>query len=271
MSVGDNFLTLSQTGALTSADLYTEKGEEYREVLTEELPLELCIQGNPHAVFMRTPGHDQDLITGFLRTEGIISSAEDIDTLIPCLSDPSLRIHLTLASGVRAPTTQRHSTITSSCGLCSLTAIEEIRAIHTSSGAKRHATFSQFELDQIIHKLDTVGHLFKLTGGSHGAALFAPDGTFFGSREDVGRHNALDKVIGAALRSEIEDFNGWLLAMSSRAGVEIVAKALRSGVSALITVGAASGGAHRLAQEHGFPLYSFTRLGRCHRHQAPCK
>ena len=113
---------------------------------------------------------------------------------------------------------------------------------------------------------DELPSLFSLTGGAHVAVLIHPTGDLRYAQSDVGRHNAIDKVVGAAALQGDLDLWGWIMMVSSRAGFEVITKAAAAGVGALITLGAASGAAHRYAQASGLPLYSFTRPHRAHRH-----
>ena len=249
---------------LMQVTLQGHENSEYQDFLAEESPLELIIQGVPYAVFMRTPGHDLDLITGFLFTERIIEELDDINVLTTCETHPDERVHLQLASGVQVPKPRR-SMITSSCGLCSLTMLTTSSEVRQPSPAIVKE-LTRLELNSALSTFDKTARLFTLTGGAHAAALFSQSGELMCLREDIGRHNAVDKVIGAALRNPQLDLSAMWLLVSSRAGYEIVSKASAAGVRALVTIGAASSGAHRLSLNTGLPLYSFTRVNRTHFH-----
>ena len=235
----------------------------YGDDLIEERPLALLINQVSFAVFMRTPGDDIDLTYGFLWTERVIEEVSDLTQLTPCITAPDERLHATLASGVSLPKRGRRGPLSSSCGLCSLEDIQDVH-IETAPLTPRH--LSPIEVTDYLQRFETQLSLFHQTGGCHGAALFAPDHTLAFLREDVGRHNAVDKVLGAALRADHLSLTGWVMVVSSRAGYEIVQKAAVAGVSAVITLGAASGLAHRFALRAGLPLWSFARPQRAHQH-----
>jgi FdhD protein len=217
---------------------------------------------------MRTPGADQALIYGFLLTEQLIEDLDDVGGLVACESYPQQRLHLTLESGVRLPERSRRSFISSSCGLCSL---EQLDFGVDAPSLTDHPHWIKRELRQeqisdYYRTFNASPSLFSLTGGAHIAALFSPSGDVRYTQADVGRHNAIDKVIGAAALQGDQALWGWVLMVSSRAGFEVIVKAAAAGVGALITLGAASGAAHRYSLASGLPLYSFTRLHRSHRH-----
>ena len=235
----------------------------YTDDLIEERPLALLINQVSFAVFMRTPGDDIDLTYGFLWTERVIEEVDDLAQLTPCLTAPEQRLHATLASGVSLPERGRRGPLSSSCGLCSLEDIQDLQ-VEISPLTPRH--LSPLEVTDYLQRFEAQLSLFHRTGGCHGAALFAPDHTLAFVREDVGRHNAVDKVLGAALRADHLSLTGWVMVVSSRAGYEIVQKAAVAGVSAVITLGAASGLAHRFALKVGLPLWSFARPQRAHQH-----
>ena len=265
MSVQDN---LGHHQGIYVASLKDAQGTSYQDLLAEELPLALLVQGEAYAVFMRTPGADQSLIYGFLFTERIIEDADDVQSLITCQSYPQQRLHLRLESGVRLPIRSRRSFISSSCGLCSLEQIDfgadASPLAHNPHWVMRD--LSQAELNHYLTIFDEHPSLFSLTGGAHVAALFDPSGDLRYIHADVGRHNAVDKVVGEAVLQGDRALWGWVLIVSSRAGFEVIAKASAAGVGALITLGAASGAAHRYALASGLPLYSFARPHRVHRH-----
>ena len=250
------------------AQLRSPSGEAYQDTLAEELPLALMVQGEAYAVFMRTPGADRELIYGFLLTERLIEDLDDIQALVPCHSYPQQRIHLALESGVRLPIRSRRSFISSSCGLCSLERLDfgtDAPSLSTDERwLKRELT--QTQLASYFKLFNERPSLFSLTGGAHVAILFHPSGDLRYAQADVGRHNAVDKVVGAAALQGDPELWGWIMMVSSRAGFEVITKAAAAGVGALITLGAASGAAHRYAQASGLPLYSFTRPHRAHRH-----
>lgn len=235
------------------------------DTLAVEAPLEIRIDGRPIAVLLRTPGEDLDLVAGFLLSEGIIEDPRDLKGLAHCErpADRDRVVQVALAEGVPAPNARALLT-TAACGLCGTTTLDQLARRVPPLGPR--APVSAAEVHRMAGALATAQPRFQATGGVHGAALFAPDGAFLLAREDIGRHNAVDKVIGARLRTGHWPLQGHRLVVSSRAGFEIVQKALVSGIGTVIAVGAASSLAHDLAVEHGLALYSFVRPGRFNRH-----
>jgi FdhD protein len=238
------------------------------DVLVIEEPLEIRAawqaEGAPRekaiSVTMRTPGDDYDLATGFLFTEGLIRSADDIDSVRHWGSPNVVRI--TLREGGRIDTAKldRHFYTTSSCGICGKTSIDALRV------AARPLPPATPPLRDMIHRLPIALHerqtAFLATGGLHGAAVFDANGSMLCLREDVGRHNAVDKVIGSLLlRRAIPPSDGMLM-VSSRASFEIVQKAIVAGIPLLAAVGAPSSLAVDLAREFGLTLLGFVRDGR---------
>ncbi len=256
---------MPNSDSIVNVQLFTQDAQSYYDDLAEEQALSLIVHGEPYAIFMRTPGDDPALIYGFLYTEKIIEESEDIESLVPCLNSPKDRIHLTLASGIRVPQVKRRSFMSSSCGLCSL---EEDQPKDSEPISKLSGLIlNDSELQNLLVQFDQLDTIYSHTGGAHAAALFTRSGQLLCVAADIGRHNAVDKVIGKALLNHQEDFTHLILMVSSRAGYEIVQKAVHCRLGALVTLGAASGGAHRLAQSYTLPLYSFLRKHRVHRHQ----
>jgi FdhD protein len=261
----------NKSDAALEVSLFDERGGRYHDYLAEERPLSVIVQGYPYATLMRTPGDDQRLIMGFLRTEGVIEYADDIASISPCDRGNDEEgwvdfIKVSLAPGVSYTPRARSSYVSSSCGLCSLeeSHLKKIEPLSSEGWAPLH--LSQVTIKDYLEKFNRHPSLFSLTGGAHAAALFSPQGELSYHAADVGRHNAVDKVIGAAMNADLEELSGWSLFVSSRAGYEIALKAYKVAVGALITIGAASSGAHRLSCESGLPLYSFVRPSRAHRH-----
>lgn len=280
--------------ALYQANLYQSKlpdDQIYHDYLIEESPLSLIVNQSPFAIFMRTPQHDLDLVCGFLWSEKIIEEIDDLSYLAACQQHPNQRVHVYLASGIPFKPQSRHSYISSSCGLCSLQDIQDLRheAEEIDSSTVIKTNYSQLDavdVWQLQHRINSPlrsltqseisiylddfeknTHWFKQTGACHAAALYTP----FSNqakyvREDVGRHNAVDKVLGAALRNHDTQLYNWVLVVSSRAGFEIIQKAVHVGVGAVITLGAASAMAHRYAVAQHLPLFSFAKRRHAHRH-----
>jgi FdhD protein len=218
------------------------------EVAVEE-PLEIRVDGRPLAVTMRTPGHDEELALGFLFGEGLIDGpheasltleANTVEVQGPLLKDPSARNFYT----------------TSSCGVCGKGALEEVQSRPIPAGPE----LARELLAGLPEALKQP--TFARTGGLHATGLFTPDGTLVEVREDVGRHNAMDKVIGWALRHGVAPLHPHLLCVSGRLSFELVQKAAMAGAPVLVGVGAPSSLAVRLADDKGITLAGFARAGR---------
>ena len=207
------------------------------ETLVVEEPLEIRVNGAPLTVTMRTPGSDIELVQGFLLTEGIISGRDDIATVRYCqgarTTPESLRssppeedgvntynvLDVTLAAGVPAPDVDltRNFYATSSCGVCGKASLEAVRLVSRHSPGDDPTTIAPKLLSALPAKLRKAQKVFASTGGLHGAALFGADGTELAVREDIGRHNAVDKVIGWALENRRIPLSGNVLLVSGRA------------------------------------------------------
>ncbi len=224
-----------------------DAGEDH--VAVEE-PLEIRVDGEPLAVTMRTPGDDEELALGFLYTEGLIDSpraagptadfaANTIEVSGPLLRDPSRRRFYT----------------TSSCGVCGKGALEEV-AVHSAPLPPGPAVGRSMVADLPAHLEQPT---FKHTGGLHASGLFDAAGELLLSREDVGRHNAMDKVIGGALLDGIVPLGERILCVSGRLSFELVQKAAVAGAPILVGVGAPSSLAISLAEDRGVTLCGFAR------------
>lgn len=243
------------------------------DALVVEEPLEIRLDGRALAVLMRTPGRDLDLVAGFLATEGVIDGPDDLAGLAPC-ADPARPnaqnvVLAVLASGVRAAPARferarREMFAASSCGLCGKASID--RVFQHAPPLKAPFTLEPALVCALPARLRATQRLFDATGGLHGAALFSQGGDLLEAAEDVGRHNAVDKVIGARLRADAFPLEGRVLVVSSRAGFEVVQKAIVARVGAVVAVGAASSLADQLARAAGLALYSFVRGDRFNFH-----
>ncbi len=228
-----------------------EREGESDEVAVEE-PLEIRVDGRPLAVTMRTPGHDEELALGFLYGEGLIErvhavgATEDLAANVVEVEGP-----LTRDPGERSFYTS------SSCGVCGKGAIEEV-AVHSELVAPGPAV-ARALLAALPERLNQP--VFERTGGLHATGLFDPDGELLLAREDVGRHNALDKVIGRALLDGLLPVHPRLLCVSGRLSFELVQKAAVAGAPLLIGVGAPSSLAIELAADRGVTLCGFARGG----------
>jgi FdhD protein len=218
-----------------------------------ELPLEIRLNGSPVAVTMRTPGHDFELAAGFLYGEGIVDGAPQMT--LP--EDLAANIVDAVAPGAVEPATRRFYT-TSSCGICGKGALEEVEAIAPPvEGGPAIARSLLAELPERLRQ-----PTFDRTGGLHATGLFDPDGEPVAVREDVGRHNAMDKVIGWALLSGALPLSQGVLCVSGRLAFELVQKAARAGAPILVGVGAPTSLAVELAADRGVTLAGFARGGR---------
>jgi FdhD protein len=228
------------------------------EVAVEE-PLEIRISGQAIATTMRTPGNDQELATGFLLSEGIIRTPADLNTL----SSPAENvISVELAPTVRfAPgATQRFGTISSSCGLCGKKSIESIlQHFSPIDFAKDETRIAERTLLELPNRLRAAQGNFARTGGIHAAGIFDVAGKVAVVREDIGRHNAVDKVIGRAFLDARLPLREHILVVSGRSSLEIVQKALAAGIPIVGAVSAPSSLAINFARECGQTLIGFLR------------
>ena len=229
-----------------------------------EEPLEVRLHGRPFAVIMRTPGADRELAAGFLFAERVITSSDDLGAIEHCtdtstvnagnivnvlLSDPS-RIE-SLLSG------RRYVTTSSSCGLCGRQTIESLAADLAPLSVSW--TMTAEAVAPLADRLRSAQSVFDETGGLHAAGLFSPDGTLLDVAEDVGRHNAVDKVVGRRLMREALPASDALLFVSGRTSYEIVQKALLAGIPIVASVSAPSTLAIDLALAMGLTLIGFVR------------
>lgn len=242
------------------------------DTLIAEEPLEIRVNGAALAVTMRTPGDDIHLAHGFLLTEGVIRGLDDVMTARYCagsvVDDESGQpqntfnvLDVRLAPDVPPPAVDpsRNFYMTSSCGVCGKASIDAIRQQVRWPVADDPVTFDPAVLVSLPDRLRAHQKAFKSTGGLHAAALCSADGEILHAAEDVGRHNAVDKVLGAALLADAIPAPGTVLVVSGRASFELTQKALMAGVPALVAVSAPSALAVELATEAGQTLLGFTR------------
>ena len=235
--------------------------------LAAEEPMELRVGGRALAVTMRTPGHDVELAHGFLLTEGVITGPGDVATARWCDSvdengaNTYNVLDVALAPGVAPPETgvERNFYTTSSCGVCGKASLDAVRLRTRFSPAGDPVRVDATTLYGLPDALREAQRIFESTGGLHAAGLFTPDGTALVVREDVGRHNAVDKVLGWALLQGRVPASGCVLMVSGRASFELVQKAVMAGVPVLAAVSAPSSLAVELAVESGMTLVGFLR------------
>jgi FdhD protein len=238
------------------------------DLLAVEEPLEIRVSWSAGgeqrekniSVTMRTPGDDFDLAAGFLMTEGLIGASKDIESIRHWGSPNVVRV--TLREGVRLDSAKldRHFYTTSSCGVCGKTSIDALR-VATSALPERGPIETS-----LVHRLPSIlesdQSAFRATGGLHGAAVISNRGELLCAREDIGRHNAVDKAVGSLFRKGLTPLRDAILMVSSRAGFEIVQKAIVAGIPVLASVGAPSTLAVDLARELNLTLLGFVRDGR---------
>jgi FdhD protein len=235
--------------------------------LAGEEPLELRVNGTSLAVTMRTPGADFDLAAGFLVSEGVVSRTEELVAMRYCAGkgDDGINrfnvLDLSLAGNVAPPdeSVARAFFTTSSCGLCGKASIDAVRTRSQFDVHDDPLTVSSALLATLPTRLRDAQRVFDMTGGLHAAGLFDRDGSLLALREDVGRHNAVDKVIGWALREGKLPLGETILLVSGRASFELVQKAAMAGVPMLCAVSAPSSLAADLAEELGITLVGFLR------------
>ena len=237
---------------MSSAYVKVEHDGTSDTVAVEE-PLEIRVDGNPLAVTMRTPGHDEELALGFLYGEGLIDGPRDVG-LTEDFAANTVEVRGPLT---REPGERRFYT-TSSCGVCGKGALEEV-AVHSAPLPDGPAVARSLVAD-LPNRLEQPA--FGHTGGVHATGLFTAAGELLHTREDVGRHNAMDKVVGRALLDGIVPLGERILCVSGRLSFELVQKAAVAGAPILVGVGAPSSLAISLADDRGLTLCGFARRGR---------
>jgi formate dehydrogenase accessory protein FdhD len=230
------------------------------DLLAVEEPLEIRVDGEPLTVTMRTPGDDIDLAAGFLFTEGLLRGLDEVHQIRMCdenVADVSVKPEAEpLATRLAA---NRNFLTTSACGVCGKDSIASVRVRSSFDVADDPVRISPALLAGLPDRLREAQRVFSRTGGLHAAGLFGPDGALVLMREDVGRHNAVDKVAGWALRNGLLPLAGHVLLVSGRASFELVQKAVMMGVPVLAAVSAPSSLAASLAEETGLTLVGFLR------------
>ncbi len=263
-------IDLSSQDAGPSPEGGIRVGVRRLDTLASEEPLEIRVgrpgtTPTPLAVTMRTPGDDLDLALGFLYTEGVITAAEDVVTAQLCAGsdEPNTYnvVNVGLGAHVPAPQTDpaRNFYTTSSCGVCGKASIDAVRTRSRWDVGADESTVQSTVLVELPDRLRVAQKAFARTGGLHAAGLFTPGGDLVCVREDVGRHNAVDKVVGWALRAEALPLARHILLVSGRASFELVQKAWMAGVPLLAAVSAPSTLAVDLAEEAGITLVGFLR------------
>lgn len=248
--------------ALTSVEQW-ENGAASRvqDYLAVEEPLEIRIGDTPISVTMRTPGDDLELAAGFLFTEGIISNRSELRRLEPVASataNNTIAAELMGGNGESLNRLQRNFFAASSCGICGKATIDSVR-VRGIKAPSKHFKIDADVLCSLPEKLRESQAVFGRTGALHAAAAFAASGELLVLREDIGRHNAVDKVVGWALLNDHIPISECALMVSGRGGFEIVQKALVAGVPILASVSAPSSLAVQIAREFSMTLVGFLR------------
>jgi FdhD protein len=238
------------------------------DTLVAEEPLEIRLNGRPLAITMRTPGDDFALATGFLVSEGVLAAADEVASVVYCAgataggSNTYNVVDVRLAPGVAVPdiSLERNVYTSSSCGLCGKASLDAVRTTtRLPIAATGEPRLTPELLSSLPERLRAGQAVFERTGALHAAALFGGDGELLDLREDVGRHNAVDKLVGRALREGRLPLAGRILMVSGRASFELAQKAVMAGIPVLAAVSAPSSLAVDLAQETGLTLIGFLR------------
>ena len=250
---------------------------EHDLVVVEE-PLEIRVDGKPLVVTMRTPGHDAELAAGFLFGEGVLRDAAEItsievqagsgqrDTQIRVAHFSGDTVEVTLREGVAKPDlahAEREFRATAACGVCGKT---EIGDLNSELPVVAPIEVDPKLLETLPATLRRAQELFDATGGIHAAGIFDRHGSLLCSREDIGRHNAVDKVVGHFVLERAVPLSDRILVVSGRAGFELVQKALKATIPVMVSVGAASSLAVQMATDAGMALYSFAGAGHSNLH-----
>jgi FdhD protein len=232
-----------------------------------EEPLEIqLVYGSPDnriqktiSITMRTPGNDEELAVGFLFTEGIIVNKSQVTNTYVSFAENKVLVTINENEKLNLQKTERNFYTTSSCGVCGKTSIEAIKTISAYDNRKDEIFVSADLFYRLENELRQQQAVFKTTGGLHASALFDLEGNFISLREDVGRHNALDKLIGDAFLKDKLPLSNKILLLSGRASFELVQKAIMAGIKIIAAVGAPSSLAVQLAEEAGITLIGFLR------------
>ncbi|MFI9352349.1 formate dehydrogenase accessory sulfurtransferase FdhD [Streptomyces lydicus] len=240
------------------------------DTLVAEEPLEIRLNGKPLAITMRTPGDDFALAAGFLVSEGVLGAAEELQNILYCAGATEDGVNtynvvdVKTAPGVVIPdlTLERNVYTTSSCGLCGKASLDAVRTTarwQLDTSPDTPVRLDPATLSALPDRLRSAQRVFERTGGLHAAALFTTEGELLDAREDVGRHNAVDKIVGRALQQGLLPLSSAVLMVSGRASFELAQKAVMAGIPVLAAVSAPSSLAVDLAQETGLTLVGFLR------------
>jgi FdhD protein len=244
-----------------------KKPQPQSDILVREEPLEIRVRGKSIAVTMRTPGHDRELAAGFLLSEGVISHRNEIIEIAPCLESDSpentLNVFVAPITDIDFARLTRHVFASSSCGLCGKASIESVHQhfppVGGASVPASRTSVTPEMLTALPDRMRAAQQTFSQTGGLHAAAIFDFEGNLLVLREDAGRHNAVDKVLGWGFLESKLPFDSHVLLVSGRASFEIVQKALAARIPIIAAVSAPSSLAVEFAQESNQTLVGFLR------------
>jgi FdhD protein len=245
-----------------------EEAAEFDDRLAVEEPLEIQISYQSQdreerknvSVTMRTPGNDPELAAGFLFTEGIIHSKKHIERIThPILDENRIMVTCSADYQPQLASLERNFYTTSSCGICGKASIDAIKTRSLYADIEDKLVLQKQILYKLTEQITDHQSVFETTGGLHASALFDYNGQFLSLREDVGRHNALDKLIGAALLNDQLPLDKNMLLLSGRASFELIQKAAMAGIRIVAAIGAPSSLAVRLAEESGITLCGFLK------------
>ena len=246
------------------------------DTLATEEPLQVLVNGDPYATTMRTPGHDLELALGFLVSEGVITAPEDVESAAHCSNTSRLTapdgqpsnaeadhnaVTVDLRPHVPAPDPAKHRHITSACGVCGTATVDAVRAQCRYDGATDPTQVDAAVITRLPQAMRTAQRVFERTGGPHAAGLFDVTGQLLCLREDVGRHNALDKLVGWAFTRGLLPLTGHVMQVSGRASFELVQKTWLAGAPVLAAVSAPSSLAADLADDAGLTRSASDRCG----------
>lgn len=241
--------------------------EHCDDLVAVEEPLEIRVNGRPFAVLMRTPGHDLELSAGYLLSEGIVTHRGQIARIGPCparadgQTDNAVTVELIEVDASKLRALTRRTTTGSSCGTCGKSSIDQVHQNFPPLPTPQSSVTATV-IQSLTTQLAQNQHVFRSTGGLHGAALFGDNGSLVKVREDVGRHNAVDKVLGWALLNDALPLARHVLFVSGRVSFEIVQKALAARIGTIAGISAPTSLAVDFARASGQTLVGFVRDGR---------
>lgn len=256
--------------SVRSCTVHTVRGADRQgrdDCVAVEEPLEIRVvrygeqgPGRAVSITMRTPGHDEQLTAGFLFGEGLIRCREDVDVIKPCgISGNVMRVELPPDSDLDFSRLERNFYTSSSCGVCGKASIEAVAATVPAHAVASDFTVDSALLPMLADRARGAQPVFDQTGGLHAASLFDGSGTLLGSYEDVGRHNAMDKLVGALFLGDRLPATRSILLLSGRASFELLQKAMAAGIPVVVAMGAPSSLAIELAERAGIMLAGFLR------------